>query len=207
MKKFEILANDYLSQNITAFYHEDYTGGMGLYRQAGTIEHLICSFKNDITKTPDYILQECKKRLSEILETDIPQIIKQQNLHKPMICVIPRAKTTYRPDQLQFKATVQNAVSKFADVQDGTECIQRIINTRTTHRNHAGYGGDGNLPYPGITNDTCKISNNVIDKDIILIDDLYTKTINIDEDAIQALLNHGAKSVIFYAIGHTVCRY
>lgn len=41
------------------------------------------------------------------------------------------------------------------------------------------------------------------DKDILLIDDIYTKTINIDEDAIQALIESGAKSVTFYAVGRT----
>ena len=43
-------------------------------------------------------------------------------------------------------------------------------------------------------------------KDILLIDDIYTKTVNIDEDAIQALLDNGARSVFFYAIGKTVSK-
>jgi predicted amidophosphoribosyltransferase len=47
----------------------------------------------------------------------------------------------------------------------------------------------------------------LIGKDILLIDDIYTKTVNIDEDAIQALLSKGAKSVSFYAIGFTVSKY
>ena len=51
---------------------------------------------------------------------------------------------------------------------------------------------------------TCRISDEVIGKDILLIDDLYTKTVNIDEDVIQALLDSGAKSVFFFAIGRTV---
>ncbi len=72
--------------------------------------------------------------------------------------------------------------------------------------NKSGYGGDGEMPYPGITKDTCIISENIRGKDILLIDDLYTKTINIDEDAIQALLDYGAKSVVFYAVGKTVTK-
>ena len=32
----------------------------------------------------------------------------------------------------------------------------------------------------------------------------YTQTVNIIEDAIQALFDKGARSVIFYAIGYTV---
>ena len=60
------------------------------------------------------------------------------------------------------------------------------------------------MPYPGITKDTCSISNEVKNKNILLIDDIYTNNINIDEDAIQALLDKGAKSVIFYSVGKTV---
>jgi phosphoribosylpyrophosphate synthetase len=69
--------------------------------------------------------------------------------------------------------------------------------------NRSGYGGDGDMPYVGITKATCKISSDVRGKDILLIDDIYTKGVNIDEDAIQALLDNGAKSVIFYAVAKT----
>ena len=35
----------------------------------------------------------------------------------------------------------------------------------------------------GITNDTCHINADVVrDKTVILIDDIYTKTVNVDED-------------------------
>jgi hypothetical protein len=37
-----------------------------------------------------------------------------------------------------------------------------------------------------------------------LIDDVYTRTVNIDEDMVQALLSSGANSVTFYAIGKTI---
>lgn len=55
--------------------------------------------------------------------------------------------------------------------------------------------------FPGITKATCHISPHVKDQDVLLIDDIYTPGVNIDEDAIQALLDAGAKSVTFYAIG------
>ena len=67
-----------------------------------------------------------------------------------------------------------------------------------------GYVNDGSVPYVGITNATCNISDDVIGKDILLIDDIYTRTVNIDEDAIQSLIDKGANSVSFYAIGKTV---
>lgn len=62
------------------------------------------------------------------------------------------------------------------------------------------------MPYPGITKATCTISEEVRGKDILLIDDLYTEGVNIDEDAIQALLDNGAVSVIFYSLGKTLKR-
>ena len=80
------------------------------------------------------------------------------------------------------------------------------MDTRTTHRDRSGYGGNGPIPYCGITNDTCSISG-VSGHNILLIDDLYTKTVGIDEDAIQALYDNGAAKVLFYAVGKTVSRY
>ena len=46
--------------------------------------------------------------------------------------------------------------------------------------------------------------NEVKGKDILLVDDLYTPELGIDDDAIQALFDHGASSVIFYSIGKTL---
>ncbi|MCB0541814.1 MAG: amidophosphoribosyltransferase, partial [Bacteroidetes bacterium] len=84
---------------------------------------------------------------------------------------------------------------------DGSEYIKRVKDTKTTHRARSGHGGNGDMPYPSITLDTCSFSLNVKGKDILLIDDLYTNSVNIDEDAIQALFDKGANSVIFYSIG------
>ncbi len=203
MKKFIITANDYLSRNVIAFFHCDYVGG-GRWREPNTIEHLICSFKNDITRASNELLLKCKDQLEAILQEDLPKIVRFSQLNTLTVCVVPRAKTNHTIDQLQFKATVKDVVSGMSCLRDGTDYIIRIIDTRTTHRNKSGYGGVGDMPYPGITIRTCNISPDVKGRDIILIDDLYTKTINIDEDAIEALLRCGARSIIFYSIGRTV---
>ncbi len=50
-------------------------------------------------------------------------------------------------------------------------------------------------------NHTCEISPNVKEKDILLIDDIYTPGVNIDEDAVNALLKMGARTVTFYSVG------
>lgn len=78
---------------------------------------------------------------------------------------------------------------------------------KTTHLSkNENVENDGEMPYPGITKDTCQISGQVAGKDILLIDDIYTYGVNIDEDAIQALYDMGAKSVLFYSVCKTFKR-
>jgi predicted amidophosphoribosyltransferase len=199
MEKFIIEPNNYLSFSITAFSHADYQAGM--WKQVGTIENLITNFKNDIHFVA---LNGSINKLSQILTDDIPQIYNILELSTPLtIITVPRAKaeTNYRPYQLQFKQTVKNIANSLGEhYLDGTDYLVRTINTKTTH---LPYDKDGKIPYPGITKDTCKISQDIRGKDILLIDDIYTKEINIDEDAIQTLLDNGAKTVTFYSIGKT----
>ena len=52
-RKREGGAEKALKQDIIAFYHDDYQGG-GNWRVSGTIENLICTFKNDITPYTAY---------------------------------------------------------------------------------------------------------------------------------------------------------
>ena len=62
----------------------------------------------------------------------------------------------------------------------------------------------GNLPYVGITKDTCSVDANLIkDKNIILVDDIYTEGVNVAEDCIKFLFDSGAKNVILYTIAKT----
>ena len=83
----------------------------------------------------------------------------------------------------------------------------RHTDTCTTHLSRSSKGGGGgSMPYIGITKDTCTISEKVKGKHILLIDDIYTKNINVDEDAIQCLLDHGAKDVTFFSIARTAHR-
>ena len=124
---------------------------------------------------------------------------------------------THSANQLLFKSTISSVIRQMNEEWwggqdsedsfiDGTNYIVRHTNTKTTHlpATTPNYNNDGERPYPGITNATCNISDNVIGKHVLLIDDIYTRNVNIDEDAIQALLTKGASSVTFYAIGNTV---
>lgn len=200
----------FLSRQVKAYYHADYHGGDAELRNTpGTVENIITTLKNQFNDKSNNVLEAAEKSFIDILITDLHHISVQELKWGLTVVAIPRAKAenTYAPNQLLFKKAIKVAVKKLTGLIDGTDYIIRHTDTRCTHMDRSGYGGKGNLPYPGITKDTCTISEEVRGKDILLIDDLYTATINIDEDAIQALFDNGAKSVTFYALGKTVKKH
>jgi predicted amidophosphoribosyltransferase len=198
--------HSYLKQNIQGFYHTHF-GGVDLPNNPNFLYKL----KND--PHHNWTTEHLKTAITEfanILIVDLPKVQSHLGISSLTVCVVPRSKAdkNYNQNQLLFKATVKHIVNKLGLI-DGTDYIIRHTNTKTTHlkKPMEGFNNDGDLPYVGITNATCNISDSVNGKDILLIDDIYTKTVNIDEDAIQALLNKGAKSVAFYAIGNTVLKF
>jgi hypothetical protein len=201
---FEIEPNDFLNQEIQAFYHTAFFG----YRKPNNPDYLNILKNDNHQNWSNYQLNNAATILRNILIADLPQILESLELTTLTVCIVPRSKAdnTYRPDQLLFKSTIQAAINQLAGFVDGANYISRHTNTKTTHlrRPIEGYINDGQAPYQGITADTCDISNNVEGKNILLIDDIYTRTVNIDEDVIQTLLNNRAASVAFYAIGQTV---
>lgn len=201
MYKFTIQSNRYLSQDIQAFYHTDYIG----YQSPGNPDY-INTLKNTYGNFLNAKLNMAVQELENVLFEDLPKVFQVLQLDSLTVCVVPRAKTNYQPNQLLFRSTIRNVVNQLNSFSDGIDYIVRHTNTKTTHlpANTPNYNNDGAKPYPGITIKTCNISSNVRDKNILLIDDLYTRTVNIDEDAIQALLKKGAHSVTFYAVGRTV---
>jgi len=206
MTPFTIERNNYLTQNIQGFYHTHF-GGVDLPNNPNFLYKL----KNDPHHnwTTDN-LKTAMMEFAKILMIDLPSIQTYLGKSAMTVCVVPRSKAdnTYHSNQLLFKSTIKQIVNKLALI-DGTDYIIRHTNTKTTHlkKPMEGFNNDGDLPYVGITNATCNISNDVRGKDILLIDDIYTKTVNIDEDAIQALLSKGANSVAFYAIGNTISKF
>ena len=200
------LVGKFLNCDTTAFYHADYNGG-GAWAVRDTIENMIWTLKNDVDAFPER-LPRAAQQLYDLISRDLPQILQQSGKTRLTICVVPRSKREdyYREDQRLFREIISLAVSRLPNFENGTKYIIRHTNTRTTHLDRKGEGGDGNLPYPGITNETCTISDLVRAKDILLIDDLYTKSVNIDEDAIQVLHDKGARSVIFYSVGRTLSK-
>lgn len=199
----------FLTKKVQAYYHDDYHGGdQELRDTAGTVENIITTLKNQFKDRNTDDLRMAAKYMIRILNEDLPQILRITEKCEFVVCAIPRSKAenTYINKQLLFKKAIQASVKNLNSFIDGTNYIVRHTDTRTTHMDKSGYGGEGNLPYPGITKDTCTISDKVRGKDILLIDDLYTASVNIDEDAIQALFDNGARSVIFYSLGKTIRR-
>ena len=202
MNKFRIQANAYLSQNTIGFYNTDYVG----FKQVGNPDYLN-DLKNDFGNNSIGKLYNAQNQLYAVLKNDLSFF--SRNL---TICVVPRSKAekTYSPNQLLFKKTLKKVVNELK-FEDGTNYIIRHTDTKTTHMSHSLRGkewaGDGSMPYPGITKDTCFLSDEIRGKEILLIDDIYTFSVNIDEDVINALLEKGAKSVIFYAVAKTMKKY
>ena len=194
MNKFTIYANQYLQQNIEGYYHTSYVR----YGNPGNPDYLN-DLKNTFNDFSKEKLDNAISQLYNVLKTDLSQFSKSLT-----ICVVPRSKAenTYSHNQLLFKKVVQHVINELG-FNNGSNYIIRHTDTKTTHLAHTQYGGNGDMPYPGITKNTCNISSKVKNKDILLVDDIYTNGVNIDEDAIQALLDNGAKSVVFYSVGKT----
>ncbi|WP_410678359.1 hypothetical protein [Avibacterium paragallinarum] len=208
LTRFTIKRNMILSKDIDAFYRFKYFGS----RDSRTPKY-INILKNDILDQSKAALCSAFVDLKNNLENEIYAIFDVLGWDYESgrsICVVPRSKTInhYKDEQLLFLYTIKYVINStslaFFYGIDGTDFIIRVKNTRTTHLNKLGYGGDGRRPYKGISLDTCMFSNEIKGKNILLIDDIYTKTVNVIEDMVQALLDKGAKNVAVYTIGYTV---
>lgn len=199
MKNFTVKQNKLLEKDIQGFYNTEYVG----YQQEGNpdfINHL----KNMTKQKDEMELVEDFIEVAERFENDVQEIIKKENLNHPTIVVVPRSKTekSYKPCQLMFRKAISSIADKLG-FDNQTSAIKRIKNTKTTH-NWRMENNTGDMPYPGITKDTCEIcKSNIANKDIILVDDIYTEGVNTIEDCLQTLLELGAKSVILYVIAKT----
>ena len=203
LKPHVILPNHFLKRKTQAYYHIDYVGYLQPFNP-----DFINVLKNQDGSTNSEKLYHAQTELRDVLLNDIAQIYSTAGVSPLTICVIPRAKaeTEYQPQQLLFRATIKETIEQLKQkfhysLEDGTNYIIRHTNTRTTHLQD--HDTDGEKPYPRITCETCTISENVYGKSILLIDDIYTSNVNIDEDAIQALYDNGARKVLFYTIAKT----
>ena len=185
--------------DVVGYFHDWYY----TMRDPRNTMHYLTNLKNDIPPyhTPD-IIRESEAELAQVLRQDFAWIV---SAHGAMtVCGVPRSKreNSYPFSQMGLKRTIR-AVVREMGLEDGMDYIVRHTDTVCTHRARSGHGGAGEMPRPGLLKDTCFMSPCIAGKDILLVDDIYTPSVGIDEDAIQALLDCGAKSVIFYAVGYT----
>mgnify|MGYP003583519773 CR=1 FL=1 len=207
LRQFILQPNGFLRVSVNAYYILDYLG----YQEANNpdfINHL----KNPFGTNNQIILKQASEELHNILsqhDEALTKMMRRENIDT--ICIVPRSKkrVSYAKDQLFFLLVTYLFFTKTSSYASSC-CYSDIVrhtDTRTTHLDKSGYGGNGELPYVGITKDTCTIETNEIKgKNILLIDDIYTKTVNIDEDCLQALLDNGAKKVVLLAIARTFNR-
>lgn len=203
MNTFTMEPNDFLRQPAKGFYRCNFYG-----HKHPDNPNFLYKLKNDPHHNwSSADLQRAVEDFKTCLVRDLTGILLFAPSNKLTVCTVPRAKAEhfYRANQLLFKATVSEIACTQYGYQDGTDFIRRHTNTKTTHlRNQDCSQNDGSMPYPGIAKATCSFSSEIAGRDILLVDDIYTRTVNIDEDMAQALFDHGAKTVTFYAIGYTV---
>lgn len=199
MKAYTIKQNKYLDRDVKGYYNCDYIG----YQKPGNpdfINHLknMSRQKSETDLVEDFVVAADK------LTNDLKTLAKDKEMSNMSVCTIPRAKTdsNYLQSQLMFRKAVSSSVDNIG-LKNGTNAIKRVRNTKTTHnwRLENNFGDD---PYKGITKDTCVIDKNFVEgKDVILVDDIDTKDVNVAEDCIQTLFDFGAKDVILYTVAKT----
>ncbi|RMG25603.1 MAG: amidophosphoribosyltransferase [Armatimonadetes bacterium] len=199
MKQFIIRPNHFLKRPTQAFYRLAYVG-FEKPDNPDFLNHL----KNQYGMSPHRQLQEAAAQAQRVLAADLPKIPKLVGVSPLTVCVVPRAwaERSYSSDQLLFRESVRLVAHNSTNLVDGTTFIKRHTDTKTTHlRKKPDLRGAA--PYPGITCETCHLSIHIRGRDILLVDDIYTLGVNVDEDAIQALYDAGARSVTFYAVART----
>lgn len=197
MKKFIIPQNKYLDRDIIGYYNCDYIG----YRQNGNPD-FINRLKNMSKQLDEMDLVDDFIEVASRFTKDCEEILKNHNIS--VVCVVPRSKmdSSYAQNQRLFRKAISCATNSL-HLTNGVEIIKRVKNSKTTHnwRLEKNYG---KMPYPGITKDTCQINkSSIADKVVLLVDDIYTKGVNVAEDCIQTLFELGAKDVILYVIAKT----
>ncbi len=199
MKEFTINENSYLAKETNGYYNCDYVG----YQKHGNPD-FINRLKNMTKKYSEMDLVKDFITVFEKAIEDLKEIITKEGLRNCAVVVAPRSKAEkhYAQSQRLFKKAISCVADKLG-VLNATDAVKRVKDTKTTHDWRLEHN-TGDMPYVGITKDTCEIDKHAVEnKNVILVDDIYTEGVFVDEDCIQTLLDSGAKSVILYTIAKT----
>lgn len=209
--EFKIQSNRYLKENCVGYYSMDFKS----VSQGGELTFLH-TLKNNKLDKKEADLIEAKNEARETITEFLFDYLYNYNFNNIVVCRIPRSKSYFKESQLYFQQAIREAISAVnnyvnINLVDGIDYIWRIKDVATTHLANSPLAQatlpklcSGDKPYPGITKDTCSISDKVRGRTILLIDDIYTWGVGVVEDCIQALYDKGAEKVIFYAVGRTV---
>ena len=197
-----IIGNDaFLDRDVDLYCHAPYYGFSSSENTLKYINYL----KND-RRGFDNLIAQCEDKAAKVLAADLAELVSVYG--SLTVCGIPRSKRedVYPREKMGLKRAIRKAITMNPNLLDGMDYIVRHTNTLCTHRSYWGYGGDGEGPRPGLMHDTCHLSSEIAGKNIVLVDDIYTAGVGIDEDGVQALFDAGAKSVIMYTFGCTASR-
>lgn len=207
--------NSFLHKGAVCYYVLDYLR----YGHSDNPDFIL-TLKNTYNKESVNNLNRAKQRARDIVVRWTPEIMKSAKLTSCTMVCIPRAKemSSYTDKQMYLLAGVSEAAQLLRpyNVTDGTTAIVRVVDTKTTHLKDTTSritasgkeeANNGDAPYPGITKKTCRIdSAQIRGKNVLLVDDIYTGGVNIDEDCIQALYDTGAAHVVLFTLSCTVPR-
>ena len=211
----ELWPGSFLKRNSVCFYVLDY-----LRFDDPDNPQFILDLKNTFGNESPETLNAARETARDILVRWVPEVMRRMNMQACTMVCVPRAKAfdTYLDTQMYLLKAVSEAARVLAGhgVTDGAGAVRRVVSTRTTHlperteRITAVGDRESNsrdMPYPGITRRTCEIDAGLIcGREILLVDDIYTGGVYIDEDCIQALFDAGAARVILFTLSCTAPR-
>ena len=194
LNKYIISKNEHLAHDVHGYYHTQYKG----YQKPGNPDY-VNILKNQPFLYSEEILGKASCELKEVLSINLPQIKEKIKCNTLVIVLVPRAKANQEEWYQQWRKTISEWCVEHQEegFEDGCSYIIRHTDTPTTHLKE-----DGEV-YPGITKETCFISTEIEGRDILCIDDVYTKGVNIDEDALQAIMDNKPKTLTFYSVAKT----
>lgn len=203
-----IQRNDYLSRDIEHYWRYRYVSAAYDDDNAdGCVSRDIRALKNQFRTEKISVLQSSSQRIQKEISEGLNFLVQELAVVNPpcVAVAVPRSKATFLADQLYLIKAISDAIPQQL-LENGAYFIKRHSDTKTTHLMNTKIGDmnkSGDAPYPGITRDTCNLQGDVCGKNVILIDDIYTHGVNVDEDCAQFLFDNGAHNVVLYTLCKT----
>ena len=203
MKEFVLEKNAFLDRNIRGFYHAKWYGS----KKSKSLRYLEIIKQSPSNRQKQWRIDNASEVLYETLMQDLQHISRRMSNQSLTVCVSPGTKkdSLYGEEPRIFQQIVSSCANKLLDFFDGSSFIQRnkskffiFMNTPVNHLINRVRGD-----YRGEALDNCEFSEEIKGRDILLVNEVYYKIINHDEDMVQALFEKGARSVTFYAVGYS----